>query len=132
MWRFILQLQKIQQHDLHGGCGSEVQILECRLGASGRRGDGNVFFYSAFGRRLRKGLLNLPPPLPCDGFSEDLPFFFVGDAAFSGNPHIIAPKKGKFLHPEEVLSNYRISRARRVIENALGSGLPVSGFFWEP
>lgn len=114
-------------HDFHSLilmaiCDAKYRFIAVDFGASGRRGDGNVFHFCPFGERLRKSRLNIPPPCPADGFNpdQDVPFSIVGDAAFSGNRGIIAPIKGRFRPDDEVIFNYRVSRARRVIENAFG------------
>lgn len=99
---------------------AKYRFIFAEFNFSGRRGDGNVFYFSAMGKRMRKCLLSIPPPLPADMFQKDLPFFFIGDAAFSGNPHVVTPFNGPFLPLEQTLFNYRLSRARRAIENAFG------------
>lgn len=101
-------------------CDAKYKFISVEFGASGRRGDGNVFEFCAFNKRLQKGLLSIPPPIPEPGFEDDLPFFFVGDAAFSGNRNFVTPISGTFLEDMLNLLNYRLSRARRVIENAFG------------
>lgn len=103
-------------------CDAKLKFIFIDFGGKGRRGDGNVFYHCSFGKRMRLGMLNTPPPIPCDGFrhDQDVPFVFVGDAAFSGNPNIISPVKGRFLQDEVNVFNYRVSRARRIVENAFG------------
>lgn len=106
-------------------CDAKLKFLMIDVGSSGRRGDGNVYHRSAFSKMLRHEKyrperLHLPDPCPLDGIEEKLPFFFIGDAAFSRGSHLITPFKGKFLPPERKVFNYRISRGRRGIENAFG------------
>ncbi|KAK3920119.1 Putative nuclease [Frankliniella fusca] len=50
----------------------------------------------------------------------DLPYVFLGDAAFPGGIHLLKPYDHPNLPPEELIFNYRLSRARRVVENAFG------------
>lgn len=49
-----------------------------------------------------------------------LPFVFVGDNAYALTENFQVPFKGYFLKPEEIIFNYRLSRARRSVENAFG------------
>lgn len=44
----------------------------------------------------------------------------VGDAAFSLKQYLMTPYPGKKLNFEEKIYNYRLSRARRIVENAFG------------
>lgn len=69
---------------------------------------------------LSTGALNIPPPIPVDGMDGNLPFVFVGDAAYALTKNFQVPFKGYFLEPEEIVFNYRLSRARRSVENAFG------------
>ena len=46
---------------------------------------------------------------------------FVGDEAFPLKPWLMRPIPGRVLHSHnERVFNYRVSRARRTIENAFG------------
>ncbi|XP_034245538.1 protein ALP1-like [Thrips palmi] len=100
---------------------AKSKILIADAGASGRRGDGNVFHRSSLGRRMRRKALNIPPPCPVEGMElESTPFFMVGDAAFGRSVNMVTPFKGKFLPPAERIFNYRISRARKNVENTFG------------
>lgn len=87
------------------------------VGSSGRRGDGNVFYRSEFEKKLKNDEIGLPPPCSVQGCKEEIPFYFVGDAAFERGSIIITPFKGKFLPPEKRVFNYRISRGRRQLQN---------------
>lgn len=49
-----------------------------------------------------------------------MPYFFVGDDAFALNIHMLKPYNKLNLSIEERVFNYRLSRARRIVENAFG------------
>ncbi|KAK3921298.1 Protein ALP1-like [Frankliniella fusca] len=117
---------------LLGVCDAKMKFLMVDVGSSGSRGDGNVFHRSKFAKKLKKHQLDLPPPCKLYGSSENVPFFFVGDAAFERGSHILTPFKGKFLSPEKRLFNYRLSRSRRQIENAFGALYKRYGIFQKP
>ncbi|KAK3919743.1 Putative nuclease [Frankliniella fusca] len=97
---------------------AKLKFISVDFGGSGRRGDANVFNHSALGRKMANNEISAPPPSDVNGIN--LPYVFVGDAAFQGIRGILTPFPGKFLPPEENLFNYRLSRARRIIENAFG------------
>ncbi|XP_037810112.1 putative nuclease HARBI1 isoform X2 [Lucilia sericata] len=57
-------------------------------------------------------------PLP--GCDEKMPFVFVADDAFPLSENILKPFSHNTLKKEEIIFNYRLSRARRLVENAFG------------
>ena len=89
-------------------------------GASGKRADANIYHKSTFAKKLRNGNLQVPPPCPVKGVQGQMPFFFVGDNAYPRSENFAIPFKGLHLRDEEMVHNYRISRARRIVENAFG------------
>ncbi|XP_052242474.1 putative nuclease HARBI1 [Dreissena polymorpha] len=57
-----------------------------------------------------------PQPFPND--TVDMPYFLVGDDAFSLRENMQKPKGHRVLTTDDRILNYRLSRARRVSENA--------------
>lgn len=94
------------------------------VGSPGADGDLNVFSRTEFGSKIMQGdeMLNLPPDATING--ENVPFFYIGDDAFPLLKRLIKPYSTKrnnepFTNDEKIF-NYRLSRARRTIENAFG------------
>lgn len=77
------------------------------VGAGGRNSDGGIFRDSQIYEKLENGLL------PSDGF-------IVGDDAFPLKPYLLKPYSHKPLEAKQKIFNYRLSRARRIVENAFG------------
>ncbi|XP_069690386.1 uncharacterized protein [Periplaneta americana] len=90
------------------------------VGSCGRFSDGNILTNSAFGRALRNQQLDLPPPSLVAGAYE-LPYVIVGDAAFPLMVNLMKPfPKPQLNDMQKKIFNYRLSRARRLVESAFG------------
>lgn len=79
-----------------------------------------VYNRSPLRRRVENNTLGLPPPEPLPRDDRVTPYFFVGDDAFPLQPWLMKPYPMRFLTPRQRIFNYRLSRARRVVENAFG------------
>ena len=110
------------------------------MGEVGRRSDGGVFSHSSFGTALEDGTLVLPESSPLPGTTQPhLPYVIVGDEAFPLKNYLLRPYPGRnlsgndctmlimaiFYHcvlnaDDRAVFNYRLSRARRIIENTFG------------
>ncbi|XP_034092899.1 protein ANTAGONIST OF LIKE HETEROCHROMATIN PROTEIN 1-like [Gymnodraco acuticeps] len=92
------------------------------VGGFGRSSDSGSLRNSAFGESLRDGSLQLPPETVIAGSERrgPLPHVFVGDEAFPLLDNLLRPFPGRHLTRERRLFNYRLSRARLVVECAFG------------
>lgn len=90
------------------------------IGTNGRISDGGVIENIKFGKRLSNGTLNLPADAPPVNSDTNLPYVFVGDEAFALRTDFLKPYPLKDLDAERRVFNYRLSRARRVVENVFG------------
>lgn len=91
------------------------------VGCQGRISDGGVFRNSSMFQKWNDKLLNLPPPVPLPNQNEPVPYTFVADDAFALTTNMLKPYSG--IHnkgTKERIFNYRLSRARRIIENVFG------------
>lgn len=94
---------------------ANYEFIYVHFGTNGRVSDGGVINCTEFYRRLIHGQLKLPPT-PDKG----LPFVFISDEAFTLREDFLKPYSFKCLDDEKRIFNYRLSRARRVVENAFG------------
>lgn len=91
------------------------------IGSYGSSSDSSVFSHSSFGKMLREKSLDLPHDRPLPGTSQpSLPFIFVGDEAFALSEHLLRPYANRSLTIEKRVFNYRLTRARRVVECSFG------------
>lgn len=91
------------------------EFIYVDVGKQGRISDGGVIQATTFYRRLQNETLNFPKPMDCE---ENLNFVFIGDEAFALEEHVLKPFPQKSLNYERRIYNYRLSRARNVVENA--------------
>lgn len=106
---------------LLGICDANYLFTFIDIGAYGRRSDGGVFKDSLMGQKFNEKKMNLPEskPLTVDGMP--LPYVLVGDEAFELTDYLLRPYPGKGgLNLNRNIFNYRLSRARRTIENCFG------------
>jgi len=66
------------------------------------------------------GTLDIPTPDTLPQSSKKVAFHFVADEAFPLSLFMMRPYPGSTLDNSKRIYNYRLSRARRCIENAFG------------
>lgn len=100
---------------------AKYKFIIVDAGARGRESDGGVFERSEFGQLFNNHLLQLPPPVYNADVRSHLPYVFLGDDAFPLGVHLMKPFPQQVTgKPEDIIYNYRLSRARRVVENSFG------------
>ena len=90
------------------------------IGAFGSESDGGIFSRSAINKSIENGTLNIPNNCNLPNTNTNHPYTFIGDEAFPLKPWLMRPFPGKELDDLKRIYNYRLSRARRVVENAFG------------
>ncbi|XP_050048375.1 uncharacterized protein [Dermacentor andersoni] len=99
---------------------SECKYVLIDVGAEGRMSDGGTFKNSDFGHALSHGQLDIPSLGCLPGTSTNAPYAFVGDEAFQLRKDFMRPFPARHLNDNKRIFNYRLSRARRCVENAFG------------
>ena len=114
-------------------CDARYCFTLIDIGDYGSNNDTGVLNNSVFGKRFSNGSMNIPSPRTVEGCSFDpLPFYIVGDDIFPLKDWLMKPFPGKSLTVEERIFNYRLSRCRRVIENAFGILVARFRIFFTP
>lgn len=96
------------------------KIIYMNVGCNGRVSDGGVFFQSSLFSALENNSINIPRPCPLPGSSISLPFVIVADDAFALKPYLIKPFPFRNQPAPNRVYNYRLSRARRMVESVFG------------
>ncbi|XP_036320484.1 uncharacterized protein LOC118734994 isoform X2 [Rhagoletis pomonella] len=90
------------------------------VGAYGRESDGGVFARCTLSTALADNTINFPPRRPLPNEADPMPFVIIADDTFPLKSYILKT----FSYREQVMShkifNYRLSRARNVVENVFG------------
>ncbi|CAL1285359.1 unnamed protein product [Larinioides sclopetarius] len=94
---------------------------------------GQVFNNSSLFPKLKKDELKLPPDGNLPAFDEALPYVFLADPAFALSRHMMIPYPSSIEKEcEKRIFNYRLSHARRVVENVFGVLASVFRVFRKP
>jgi len=91
------------------------------VGANGRQSDAGVYGNCSLSEALEKNSLNLPAPSYLTNSKIVAPYVVVADDAFALKTYMIKPFPERLTDdlPSQIF-NYRLSRARRIVENAFG------------
>ena len=99
---------------------ANYRFLYVDVGNYGRVSDGGVFNNSSLSKALASNSLCIPTAETVWGLEKKVPYVVVADDAFALKPNIMKPYGKRGLTMEQRVFNYRLSRARRVVENAFG------------
>ena len=99
---------------------ANYEFLMVDVGANGRVSDGGVFSntFSCTKLKLKELCIREPDNLPESDMK--IPYVSVGNDAFPLMANLIKPFSHRNLSMEDRIFNYRLSQARRIVENAFG------------
>lgn len=100
---------------LFGIANAKYEFIYVNVGTNGRVSDGGILQETDFYDMLENETLNLPDRQRL--IDVDVSYVFLGDSAFQLSEHIMKPYPYSTTNRGERIFNYRLSRARRVIEN---------------
>lgn len=98
---------------------ADYNFLYVDVGTNGRANDSGIFGRSSI-KSLLENSENLPDPRPLPGRHVNMPYVIVGDDAFPLKDYLLKPFPNRHMDIEKRVFNYRLSRARRVVENVFG------------
>ena len=99
---------------------AHYRFIYVNVGAPGAGSDGGVFARTLLREQLENDELDIPAAEPLTEGGPEVPYFLVGDEAFPLKTWLMKPVPRRQLTMNQRIYNYRISRARRVVENAFG------------
>lgn len=99
---------------------ASYKLMYINVGSPGRDSDGGVFLNCSLSQKLENNALCIPNATPLPNRRNPVPYVIVADDAFALKSYIMKPYAMKNLSVSERIFNYRLSRARRVIENVFG------------
>ncbi|GIY08398.1 putative nuclease harbi1 [Caerostris extrusa] len=99
---------------------ADYKFVLVDIGSEGHNSDGGVFRHSVISQAIECNQLNIPNSAALPSTKTVMPFVFVGDEAFPPQELFNAALPGNALSRERRIFNYRLSRARKCVENAFG------------
>lgn len=99
---------------------SGLRFIYVDVGAEGGAGDAGTWNRCTLQQAIKSGALSQPDDTCLPHDDTPLPYHIVGDDAFSLQPWLMKPYSNRSQIPQQRLFSYRLSRARRVVENAFG------------
>lgn len=99
---------------------ADYEFICADVGTNGRVSDGGVIRNTEFYRLLQNSELCIPDSNVLPNSTKRASYVFVGDEAFQLQTHLMKPFSQSVLNKERRIFNYRLSRARRIVENVFG------------
>lgn len=90
------------------------------IGAQGGCSDAQIWNQSELKKAIERGLIGMPTATPLPGDDKPMGYYIIADDAFGMKTWLMKPFSRRCLANDERIFNYRLSRARRVVENAFG------------
>ena len=104
-------------------CDARYRFTLVDIGRSGRNSDSGIYATSQLGLDIDENLIGYPnykTTIPGYNRQIKLPFVFLADEGFALKKHMMRPFPKNCAERAQIFFNYRLSRARRVIENSFG------------
>ena len=99
---------------------ADYKFIWIEVGSNGRSSDAQIFNDCDLSEAIINNTIGIPADDHLPGDERQIPYYIVGDDAFSLKTWLMKPFSQRCLTKEQRIFNYRISRARRIVENAFG------------
>lgn len=105
---------------LLGLVDANYKFIYVNLGVNGRISDGGVFSGCTLSKKIQNNSIGFPEPRYLPNGTMKVPYVIVADDAFPLSKNIMKPYPHRGLSYDQRVFNYRLSRARRMVECAFG------------
>ena len=99
---------------------ANYKFMYVDVGSYGADSDAGIFRHCGLFNALEQDKTGLPPYEQLPDGDTDIPYFLIGDDAFALKSWMMKPYSKREMTALERIFNYRLSRARRIVENAFG------------
>nr|XP_034178195.1 protein ANTAGONIST OF LIKE HETEROCHROMATIN PROTEIN 1-like [Osmia lignaria] len=100
---------------------ADYNFMYVDVGCQGRISDGEVSKNCELSKKICTNTLGLPEKSVLPNRTKEIPYVFLGDETFALSENLMIPFSGAYNEKSaERIFNYRLSRARRVVENVFG------------
>ena len=99
---------------------ANYKFLYVDVGAEGSAGDGGTWYKCTLHDAIERNRDGFPEDRPLPNDDTPIPFHIIGDDAFALKKTLMKPYSHQSQVEHEKIFSYRLSRARRVVENAFG------------
>lgn len=96
------------------------KFLYVDVGAEGGASDGGTWKNCTLHNALEQRRAGVPEPRALPNDDKPIPYHFVADDAFAMKTFLLKPFSHRSQSRREIIYSYRLSRARRVVENTFG------------
>lgn len=99
---------------------ANYKFIHINVGSRGRNADGGTFNNTLLAKSIELNTAGIPKDKPLPQRKNPMPFVIIADDAFAMKKYLLKPYSFHNQTLEERVFNYRLSRARRIVENAFG------------
>ena len=99
---------------------ADYKFVWADVGCHGSAGDAQVFNNGDLKDAIEKNAIWIPPPEPLPHGDTPVPYYIAADDAFALRTWLMKPFAKRNLTQSQRIYNYRLSRGRRIVENAFG------------
>ena len=99
---------------------ADYKFIWVNVGARCSASDAQIWNQSDLKEVIEDGTIGFLAAAPLPGDDRPIPYFIIGDDTFALRTWLMKPFSRRNITNEERIFNYRLSRARRTVENAFG------------